>query len=311
MPEPYRAEHDQYISNYNTTGKAKIIGIGREVTAQRKDGSTFPIDLSVSKVVLKDRGVSVYSGIIRDITERKRAENEQERLIERLNKSNEELGRFAYVASHDLKEPLRMVTNFTALLEKKYNNSLDEKAHEYIAFAREGGERMQLLVDNLLEYARAGAEDERIERVNCEQVLQIVKENLVLQITESNAEIIAGPLPIIRANAVRMTMVLQNLIGNAIKYQSKDSAPKIEIKAIEEWDSWLFSIQDNGIGIKEEYLQKIFEPFKRLHTKETYRGTGIGLAITLKIVENWGGKIWAESQLGKGTIFKFRIPKNL
>jgi PAS domain S-box-containing protein len=280
-----------------------------ETRRMHKDGRVIDISLTVSPIYDAAGKIIGASKVAHDISARKRSESEREKLVERLTQSNEELGRFAYIASHDLKEPLRMVTNFTGLLEKKYGNTLDEKAREYIKFAREGGERMHVLVDDLLEYARAGTQDERLEDVDCNHVLEIVKENLSMQIAESAAEVYSDNLPVIHANPVRMSMLLQNLISNSIKYQAKDMRPKIAVRCEDKEGVWQFSVKDNGIGIKNEYLTKIFEPFKRLHTKENYRGTGIGLAISLKIVENWGGKIWAASRPEKGTTIYFTIPK--
>lgn len=299
MPEPYHSEHDGYLKNYRDTGKKKIIGLGREFEGQRKNGTVFPLDVSVSEINIQDR--KLYSGIIRDITERKMAEDE-------IIRSNEELERFAYVASHDLQEPLRMVTNFTGLLEKRYGDQLDEQAKEYIGFAFSSAKRMQDLVNDLLEYARIGQEAENFKEVDIKQVIELVEENLKDSIDSSNAAITHEDLPIVHVNPMRLMRVIQNLVGNGIKYQAEGVNPEIHISAEEKNNAWLISIKDNGIGMKPEYCEKIFEPFKRLHAKNEYVGTGMGLAICRKIIEGFDGTIWAESEQGKGSAFYFTIP---
>lgn len=300
MPEPYRSNHDDYLKNYQKTGQKKIIGIGREVEGQRKDGSIFPLDLSVSEVKMGDR--TLYSGIVRDITDRKAAEEE-------ILRSNAELERFAYVASHDLQEPLRMVTNFTQLLEKRYSDALDDTAKEYIDYAAGGARRMQDLVSDLLEYARIGQEAEHYKETDMNVLMSSVMDNLKDGIDASSADIHYESLPVVMGNPIRLTRLVQNLIGNAIKYQHDGIPPVIHISAVDKQDCFQIAISDNGIGMKQEYCEKIFEPFKRLHGKNEYTGTGMGLAICRRIIEGLGGEIWAESELGKGSRFYFTIPK--
>ncbi len=309
MPEPYHGEHDGYLRQYCTTGERKIIGIGRDVEGRRKDGSTFPMRLAVSELRLGER--RLFAGILRDITVEKKSEEEREQLIEKLAQSNEELERFAYVASHDLQEPLRMVRSFTNLLAEQYGEQLDEQAQEYINFAASSAERMQQLVEDLLEYARIGEEAERHESVDVHNILEYVQQNLRESMEEAGAEITHDPLPVIVLNPVRFSRLLQNLVGNAMKYQKQGNAPRIHIAVEDTPEEWVFSVQDNGIGMKHEYCEKIFSPFKRLHGRDEYSGTGMGLAITKKIVENFGGRIWAESELGKGSTFFFTVPKQL
>lgn len=301
MPAPYRSEHDDYLKNYRDTGEKKIIGKGREVMGQRKDGSVFPLDLSVGEVIVHKQ--KLYSGIVRDITERKKAEEE-------IMRSNEELERFAYLASHDLQEPLRMVRNFTGLLHEEYGNTMGPQASNYMTFILDSSARMQELVADLLEYSRVGSEETGFTDFETSRQIDIVLSNLSEPIKETGAELIIDDgMPRIHANPVRFTRLMQNLIGNAIKYRKQDQIPQIHISIEENSNEWRFSVADNGIGIKKEYLEQIFVIFKRLHGKNEYTGTGIGLAICKKIVEGFDGQIWAESDPGKGTTFIFTVPK--
>lgn len=275
----------------------------------RKDGTSVPVEYT-SQPIKDDNNVITGAVVVfRDITDRRSAEAERERLIEKLNESNEELSRFAYVASHDLQEPLRMVRNFTQLLEKKYSDKLDDDARKYIEISSTSAERMQYLVQDLLEYARINEEAEVIEEIDSDSTLTLVKENLNERITQTKAVITSDSLPIIYGNPIRFSRLLQNLIGNAIKYQNPDNTPTIHVGAEEQKTQWKFCIKDNGIGMKPEYCKKIFLPFQRLHHKDQYSGTGIGLAICAKIIEQMGGRIWVKSKPDKGSEFYFTVPK--
>lgn len=428
MPEPYHGEHDGYLRNYLDTGKKKIIGIGREVSGKRRDGSVFPIDLSVSEIRIQGR--RIYSGIIRDISARKRIEQEllaseqrydiavkgmgvglwdwniltgeiywsptfmdivgitdrsyeptlekfreilhpddadhtfallnghlqrknpydveyrlrhmnghyiwiracglavwdrdgnptrmvgsvndvsdRKRAEEELVRSNMELERFAYVASHDLQEPLRIVANFTSLLESEYRDRMDEQAVGYMRFIIDGARRMQGLVGDLLEYSRIGHEDTGFTVVDCRAQTDIALANLREAIEETKAVVLVNDLPVIHANPVRFSRLMQNLVGNAVKYRAMDRTPRVTVGAADRGDEWLFSVADNGIGMKEEYLDQIFIIFKRLHGRSEYKGTGIGLAVCKKIIESFNGRIWAESKPGEGSVFYFTVPK--
>ena len=257
------------------------------------------------------RDVDVYSGtivlggkkllysIIHDVTDRVIAQN-------KLKESNEELERFAYVSSHDLQEPLRMVTSFTQLLERRYKGRLDDDADDYIGFIVDGAKRMKLLIDDLLTLSRLNTRPRENEFVNLETALNTVLLNLQVSIEENNVQITHDPLPIIYGDLSRKVQVFQNLISNAIKFNDK-KITKIHISAKKEENEWIFSVSDNGIGMEPKHLEKIFIIFQRLHTIEEYNGTGIGLAITQKIINQQGGRIWAESELGKGTTFYFTI----
>ncbi|MBL1231223.1 MAG: ATP-binding protein [Flavobacteriales bacterium] len=225
--------------------------------------------------------------------------------------SNSELEQFAYVASHDLQEPLRMVTSFLSQLEKKYSNQLDEKAHMYIDFAVDGASRMRNIILDLLEYSRVGKNNDELEPININEVVEQAKVLLRKVIEEKEAIIVYDKLPTIMAYRSPIVQVFQNLIGNGLKYAKADLTPIIDIKAKELKNEWEFAIKDNGIGIKKDYYEKIFVIFQRLHNRDEYSGTGMGLAIVKKIVENLGGKIWLESEEGKGSTFYFTLPQQI
>lgn len=255
-------------------------------------------------------------GAMTDITYRKEAEESLKRLNETLNVrakelalSNAELEQFAYVASHDLQEPLRMVTGFLTQLDKKYGDSLDAKAKQYIAFAVDGAKRMRQIILDLLDFSRVGKTVNVVENVSIKALTDEVCQLQSALIEESNALIQCHNLPTLRTYRTSLFQVFQNLIGNALKYRKEGIPPVIVIEAIENPTEWLFSIRDNGIGINEEYFEKIFLIFQRLHSKEKYSGTGIGLSIVKKIIENLGGHIWLDSEPSRGSTFYFTIPK--
>ena len=224
-----------------------------------------------------------------------------------LSPSNDDLKQFAYVASHDLQEPIRMVVRYSQLLEKHLQGKLDAEGWEYLNFVVDGANRMQSLISDLLAYSVVSARLEPLEKIDTAKILRHAMKNLQLAIAESSAEIICDPLPQVWANPVQLTQLFQNLIGNSLKFQ-REKHPKIHISAQQKDNEWLFSVQDNGIGLDEQYALRIFDIFQRLHTREEYPGTGIGLAICKKIVERHGGRIWVKSILGEGSTFYFTIP---
>jgi PAS domain S-box-containing protein len=258
--------------------------------------------------------------LFNDITKRKKAEDQLkeyqdtleekvEKRTEELLKSNKELEQFAYVSSHDLQEPIRMVTSFTQLLERHYKGQLDADADEYINFIVEGAHRMKYLIDDLLAFSRLNTQAREFENVKFETVLNNVLSNLSVSIKENNASINHDPLPTVMADESQMMQVFQNLIVNAIKFHGPNQ-PEINISAQKVKNEWIFAISDNGIGIDPEYQKQIFEVFKRLHTRKEYPGSGIGLSISQKIINRQGGRIWVESELGEGSTFYFTIPIN-
>jgi signal transduction histidine kinase len=223
-----------------------------------------------------------------------------------LARSNRELEQFAYIASHDLQEPLRMVASFCQKLENRYKDKLDESANEYIHFAVDGAKRMQLLVDALLSYARAGKKDVPVQEVDLNKVLQTILHDLDAVIKDNGAVIQVGQLPVIMANQIQMSQLFQNFLTNALKFKG-ERKPVVEVSARKEQGEWEFTVSDNGIGIAEKHFAKIFVIFNRIHQRGNYPGTGIGLALCKKIIENYNGKIQVTSQLGEGTAFYFTL----
>jgi PAS domain S-box-containing protein len=279
-----------------------------ETVRRRKDGSQVHVSLNVSPI--KDgqgRTVGV-SKIAHDITERKRAEAVLREQAEELARSNRDLEQFAYVASHDLQEPLRMVAAYTQLLTERYQGKLDETADKYIAYARNGALRMQTLIQDLLAFARAGRNGAGAAAVDCNMAVKNALLNLKPAIQESGAVVTCTELPTVWAACLPLTQVFQNLIGNAIKFRKKNETPQVSLQAERNGQSWLFTVADNGIGIAPDNAQGIFAVFQRLHARSEYPGNGIGLAICRKVVEHYGGKIWVESQPGQGSKFKFTLP---
>ena len=260
--------------------------------------------------------------LFNDITKFKETENElreyQDKLEEKvkkrteeLAKSNDELKHFAYVASHDLREPLRMITSFLQLLERRYMDQLDQDANEFIGFAVDGAKRLDDMIKDLLEFSKVTQKKIEFEKVDINKVLEQTKLNLKYAIDANNAKINYTTLPTVYGDEMLIELLFQNILSNSIKYKSTE-IPKIDISATKQSNKYLFAIKDNGIGMSPEHLERIFTIFQRLHSKDEYEGTGIGLAIAEKIVNQHGGSIWAESKLGKGTTFYFTLPiKNI
>lgn len=245
-----------------------------------------------------------------EIGDNEKAEIKLDHLIKKLKYSNKELEQFAYVSSHDLKEPLRMITSFLQLLQKRYSADLDKDANDFINYAVDGAKRMDMAINDILEYSRIGSEKREFNYLQSEKILEIVLINLKPLIKDTNTIITNDPLPSIYANHQQMNQLFQNIIENAIKYRSKVN-PKIHVSADKHDKEYVFSIKDNGIGIDPKHLERIFNMFQRLHTREEYDGTGIGLAISQKIVQQHEGNIWAKSELGKGTTIYFTIPNEI
>lgn len=245
----------------------------------------------------------------REINERKKYEKILDQKLNELKRSNSELEQFAYIASHDLQEPLRMVSSYLQLIERRYSDKLDEDGHEFMEFAVDGASRMQTMINDLLIYSRVTTRGKEFELIDMDQILEKVLKNLEVSIKENNAQVNYKNLGKIKADPSQMSQIFQNLISNGIRFKG-DKDPVINVISEENEDEWIFTVEDNGIGIDHQYSEKIFEVFKRLHGKDQYPGTGIGLAISKKIAERHGGRIWVESELDKGSKFIFTISKN-
>ncbi|ARJ65382.1 hypothetical protein WV31_06795 [Magnetospirillum sp. ME-1] len=306
LPEAYRQRHEEGLRRAVTTGDAPILGVPSLFEGLRRDGQVFPVELTLSRWEM-DNG-AFFTAILRDVTERKLAEQELAERTAELERSNAELQQFAYVASHDLQEPLRTVTSFLQLLRRRYDGALDDNAREYIHFAADGAARMHRLITDLLVYSRVSTHGRTFEKVRMEAVLDLVLTNLGAAIEEAGAEIARDPLPEVDADQIQMVSLLQNLVGNAIKYRAPGTVPRVHVGAVRDGDTWTFSVRDNGIGIDPKYFERVFVIFQRLHARGEYEGTGIGLAVAKKIVERHGGRMWLDSEPGQGSTFYFSLP---
>lgn len=296
--EKYQTIFDRGLETKNT-GEIRIKSV---------EGSVIPIYISINNLKSLN-GVYV---VITDLSEQKhheelkKAYEEIEKRTRDLERSNEDLKHFAYVASHDLREPLRMITSFLQLLEKRYKDNLDQEANNFIEFAVDGAKRLDNMITDLIEYSQVTNNKMEFSSIKLENVLDEALISLKVSIKENNAIITHDTLPVVNGNKPLLIQLFQNLIGNAIKYRSQDD-PQIHISALKEKNQYLFSVNDNGIGMDSKHLNRIFTIFQRLHRNDEYEGTGIGLAIAQKIVYHHSGQIWAESELGKGSTFYFTI----
>lgn len=278
-----------------------------ETVRVSKDGRRIDVSLSISPLKSPNGTIIGAAKVARDITAQKR---NQQMLAERsaeLQRSNADLEQFAYVASHDLQEPLRMVANSTELLSEHYKDALDEKSAKYMRYAIDGARRMQQLIKDLLAYSRVGTQGNTSSPIKSGLVMTDVLDSLKIAIEESHAEIVCDTSPTVRADSVQLAQVLKNLIGNALKFRG-EHPPRIQVRAELHNDNWVFRIEDNGIGIEKQNAEHVFQMFQRLHERGRYSGSGIGLAIAKKIVERHGGRIWFDSELDKGSTFYFTMP---
>ena len=306
MPNPYKDAHEGYLQSYRETGVAKIIGTsGREVVGLRKDNTTFPLDLSITNFRLD--GVRYFTATLRDISKQKAALEEREKLLARLTYSNSELERFAYVASHDMQEPVRMMLSFSQLLEQDYAGVLDEEAQSYLKIIGSSALRMSDMIRDLMEYARLDSERQKFGLVDLAHELAEVEKNLRHVIKESSAVITSDALRPVVGSSVQLMRLLQNLVINAIKYQPAGQLPRLHLGMIEEDGQTVFYLRDNGLGIQPAFIEEVFEPFRRLHTWTAIQGTGLGLSVCRKIVEGHNGRIWASSSVGNGTTISFTL----
>ncbi|MBN3752276.1 PAS domain S-box protein [Paraburkholderia sp. Tr-20389] len=305
VPERFRAGHEVSRAAYLHDLKPRPMGTGRDLYGRRQDGSEFPVEIGLNPVRTSNEAF-VLAAIV-DITERKRAEQELIRRTEELARSNQDLEQFAYVASHDLQEPLRAVAGPLQLLQRRYQGQLDARADEFITHAVDGATRMQKLIDDLLSYSRVGRSGAVQQLTECAAALDQALKSLSVVLQESGAQITRDALPSVMAIPSQLALLFQNLVGNAVKFRQVDRAVCVDIGARREGDSWVISVQDNGIGIDPQYFDRIFMIFQRLHSRADYPGTGIGLALCKRIVEQHGGSIWIESQPGVGTTVFFSL----
>ena len=305
VPEDQRQDHPLQRERFLAAPAPRHMGDGSELAARRKDGGEVPVEIGLTPVQTGE-GRFVLASIV-DVTERQRTEQQLKSQAEELARSNAELEKFAYVTSHDLQEPIRMVSSFCQLLRREYGERLDERGGRWLGFAVEGAERMQRLVEDLLDYSRVQTRPRELESTDLRQVVEEALRNL--DPAGEEARIDVGPLPAIVADHSQMLRLFQNLLANALKFRSQRPL-EISISAQKEGDGWLLRVADNGIGIPPAHSERIFELFKRLHPRERYPGTGIGLAMCRTIVQRHGGRIWVESTPGQGSTFLVFMPSN-
>jgi PAS domain S-box-containing protein len=304
MPEPDRSQHDGYLRRYLESGEPHVIGVGREVTAQRKDGSRMPIGLAVSEMHLGSR--RMFTGILHDLTHRKRAEARQAELIDDLQVVNEELKNFAYVVSHDLKAPLRGIGSLADWLLSDYADKLDDQGREYLTLMKGRVSRMDALIDGILVYSRIGRVNETHVAVDLNA---LVAETVQMLAPPPEVVVtVEGTLPTVIGEHIRLQQVFQNLISNAIKHRDKPEG-RIRIACTDAGDAWQLSVADNGPGIETRHHERIFQLFQVLTPRDQKESTGVGLALVKKIVELYGGRVWLESRPGEGSTFFFTLPK--
>jgi PAS domain S-box-containing protein len=309
VPARFRAGHSSHRENFANQPERRLMGAGRDLYGLRKSGTEFPVEIGLNPISTP-QGPLVLCSVV-DITERKQAQEVLEARSRELLRSNAELEQFAYVASHDLQEPLRMVASYTSLLAEEYGDKLDDDAKLYIHFAKDGAERMQQLIHDLLSYSRISSRKRAPTPVSSSECLDLALANLRISLDETGCIVRRSELPIVLGDRSQIVDLFQNLIANAIKFRRRGVPPLIEVLAESEPGGVRFAVRDNGIGMEPQYFEEVFQVFRRLHTKEEYPGTGIGLAICKRIVERVGGRIWVESVLGQGSTFYFTWPSSV
>lgn len=305
VPRMIAEAHVGMRDHYFGTPNVRAMGTGLNINARRKDSVLVPVEISLSPITIGRERFAIT--VIRDVEDLRRAQRELRDKARKLEQSNRDLEQFAYVASHDLQEPLRMVASYTTLLKRRYEDKLDQDAKEFIGYAIDGVKRMQALISDLLIYSRISTREAPTADVSLQDVVDQAKHNLQVAIEENHAQIETGPLPMVFGNAAQLVQLLQNLIGNAVKFCV--GQPRISITAKDLGDRVEVAVADNGIGIAPAHQEKIFMIFQRLHAREQYEGTGIGLAICERVVSQHGGKIWVESDERQGAKFVFTLLK--
>jgi PAS domain S-box-containing protein len=298
VPQRFRESHPGSRGEFLNDPQTRAMGAGRDLSGVHRNGTEIPVEIGLNPLETDD-GFFVLASVV-DIGARKQAEAE-------LRRSNEELERFAYVASHDLQEPLRTVASYVQLLSRRYRDELDADAVDFIDFAVGGVRRMQQLIEDLLAFSRVGTRGSPLVAIDMGTAFESALASLHASLAESHATVTADPLPVVVADAGQLAQLLTNLIGNALKFRGAEP-PRAHVAAVRDGRMWVVTVQDNGIGIAPEYFERIFVIFQRLHSREEYAGTGVGLAICKKIVERHGGRIWVESAPGQGARFSFTLP---
>jgi PAS domain S-box-containing protein len=305
MPEPHRSAHDGYLAHYLATGEKRIIGKGREVQGMRRDGSVFPMDLSVAEMTLG--GKRMFTGLVRDITERKQSEQKTQQLLQELSSANEELTNFAYVVSHDLKAPLRGIGSLADWLATDYAEQFNDEGKEHMRLLINRVHRMGALIDGILQYSRVGRVREAVCPVDLNRVLAEVVD--LLAPPPGIVVDIAPGLPTVAGEPTRLQQVFHNLISNAIKYMDRPDG-RVSVGCADEGSHWRFAVADNGPGIEPRHFDRIFQLFQTLAPRDRVESTGVGLALVKKIVEMYRGRVWVESAPGAGATFYFTWPKD-
>lgn len=320
IPDYLQETHKHDLATLASSDRGSLFRRRAELRLKHRNGAELPVELGLFPILIGDDHDELCA-FVHDITARKAIEMRNKQLNEELEqrvaertaelaRSNAELQQFAKVASHDLQEPLRAVEGYVRLLTKRYKGKLDQDADEFIDFIMDGVDRMGKLIQAVLAHASIGPNDvKNVQQVDCKIVISEVLSNLKATIEESNAKVVIEKMPVVMANRSEMLQLFQNLLSNALKYKG-DRPPEITVRAEQNVHEWVFSIQDNGIGIDPRYTEKIFDMFARLHGKTSYSGTGIGLAICKKIVETHGGRIWVQSEPGAGSIFFFSLDRD-
>ena len=304
IPERLRSGHPGLRTQYFASPEARRMGAGRDLFGLRKDGSEFPIEIGLNPV-RTDEGLFVLSAIV-DISERKRQAEALRHANEALERSNIELQRFAFVASHDLQTPMRSIASFVELLQSTYADKLDAQANDWIRRTNQSIKHLQIIVRDLLEYSRVDSQAHPFHLVSVREVFDNAVSLLDASVRESRAEVTCGELPTVMGEHSQLVQLMLNLIGNGLKYRGKEP-PQIHVSAERKSNGWTIAVRDNGIGIAPKHHEKIFEIFQRLHDQQEYPGTGIGLAVCRRVVHRHGGKIWVESEFGRGSVFYFTI----